>query len=102
MSPESRKGQPTCALIVSHTGRPPSLSAAILPFIAVPRLSVPLFIAILCLFLSLSTPDVMFPGRIRETGECFQINFLEWPGMVGALKMAAVGLVIMSFGGNEC
>lgn len=53
MSPESRKGHPTCTLIVSHTGRPPSLSAAILSFIAAPLSSVPLVVTILLLFLYL-------------------------------------------------
>ena len=50
MSPESRKGQPTCTLIVSHTGRPPPPPDAILPFIALPSLSVPPVIAISLLF----------------------------------------------------
>lgn len=53
MSPESRKGQPTCALIVSHTGRPPPPPDAILPFIALPRLSVPPVIAISLPFFSI-------------------------------------------------
>lgn len=40
MRPESRKGQSTCLLIVFHTGHPRSLSASILPFIAVPCFSI--------------------------------------------------------------
>lgn len=41
---------------------------------------------------------VMFPGRIRESGECFQINILERSWMVGTLKLAAAQLEKMSFG----